>query len=238
MPVTGPKGAPPPRLSEIMAQLELAGEWRRAPRMVLDVARNAVRICGLERELDATDFVWLRLLATAADQDWTCDRDHPTQPAGAVTAARLLFARPGYGVLIDLAQWEAAAIRAAEAKGGTARLAAARQAGLTRTQGRDDSEAGQNLASAVEVWMERLATAAGRGEGALQAAQRDVIAELRGRIGSFTELRTHLEDMFGPALAHELVPPSDGAKGTHLGFPRVAHRLGGARTGFLTVVGA
>jgi len=237
--VPGPdaKGGPPPRLSVIQAQLALAGDWRRDPRMVLHPATNGATINGRHARLDPVDFVWLRLLAVAAAEGWTCANDNAPHEAGAVTAARVLFYKPNYGVLADLVGWVTKANDAAENAGGAAGLSAKRSAKMTMTGTRNATQAGLALHAAIEKWQGELAGSAAKGPMALGSQQAYIAVDLMDRIGSLTKLRTHLAAKFGQALASELCPKTRNTKAKSNELPTAAYRLGGARAGFLTVEG-
>lgn len=219
-----------PRLSAIIDQMNLAGAWLRAPAMRLDTRRNTVTINGETRPLDPMDFVWLRLLATAADEGWTSAEDRD-QPAGMVTAARLLYGRPGYGRLADLRLWYQEAMTAGLRGDEVARRAAQR----TELLGADDPRAAsRNLGARVTGWLAEISQGAARGDRVRRAAEEKAAEDLVAVIGSFSKLREELAAAFGKPLVEAMLPRARTKYSKVDGMPRAGWMLAGARPGFLS----
>ena len=208
-----------PRLSVIIQQMNLAGDWRRAPQMELNTWTNRVTINGCERFLDPMDFVWLRLLATAASEGWISPRDHG-QPPGAVTVARVLFG--GQDRLGDLRRWCMEATTAGTRGNDVVRLAA------LRTEAMDgEAEGGlgqQNLANRILEWKKEFGKAA-VAEELQETLQRNI-----------SKLEDHLEGKFGLPLAKALEMGSKGRRKPVDRIPQAAYGLSHAQKGFLKVI--
>lgn len=227
----GRTGAPLPRLSTIIDQMNLAGEWRRAPRLVLDVARNTAIVCGRTGALDLTDFTWLRLLATAAEEGWTSAQDIAAPPPGALSAMRLLSGAPGYARLRQLRLWFDHAVLAALRGTSADRKAAERLSSLTGSGG------SRNLKTKIDAWLAVLAEAGRRGPASLEARTVDVAAEIMTEIASFTKLRDELAKVFGLPLAGAMLPRPTRRPRRDDGLSLATYGLAGAAPGFLTVTG-
>ena len=223
-----------PRLSTILDQMNLAGDWLRAPRMELDVHLNAVTVNGRRQTMHPMDFLWLRLLATAAAEGWTSPRDHG-QPPGAVTVARLLFGPPDHGRLHDLRRWFEEAQTAGLRGDDVVRKAAQRTLALSEASG--DTNPGDNLGTKIFGWIGVMDAAAARGPATFDAKIVDVAKDILDTLGSFTKLRGQLADLFGVPLAEAMLPRHQKRSRKVDDLRQAAFTLNGVAPGFLHVVG-
>jgi CRISPR-associated protein (TIGR02584 family) len=213
-----------PRLSVIIGQMNLAGEWLRAPALALDPATNTATVCGEARRLDAVDFVWLRLLASAAHENWTCDQDGADQPPGAVTAARLLAGAGAAG----------GPARLDRLRGWFAEAEAARDHGPARRRSR-----ATGTEAKLRGWMADLATA--RKRQAPELLREDVLAVAENLVTelqtNISKLKTHVGAHFGLPLADAMLPGRTTRPRAVGEMPQAAYRLAGIAPGFLGPVG-
>ena len=223
-----------PRLSTILDQMNLAGDWLRAPRMELDVLCNAVTVNSCRQILDPMGFLWLRLLATAAQEGWTSPRDHG-QPPGSVTVARLLFGPPIHTRLHELRRWFEEAQTAGLRGDDVARKAALRTWALTEASG--DADPGDNLGTKIFAWIGVMDEAKLRGPSSFEAKLIDVAKDILAKMGSFTKLRQHLTTLFGAPLAEAMLPRRNDRPSPIDDLPQAAYTLNGAGPGFLQTVG-
>ncbi len=217
-----------PRLSAIIDQMNLAGEWLRAPRLTLDCATNSVTLCGTTRRIDTVDFVWLRLLATAADEGWTAPEDGPLQPPGAVTVARLLQGAPQYPRLKALRGWFA-----------LAETAALRGDAVTRNAAKREGAAG--MQAKLRGWLADLAASHRQNAARPDVLRRDLLAVADDLV---TALQSHISKLgdeiakeFGLPVAQAMLPRRDKRPRPRNGLSQAAYALAVAAPGFLTVTG-
>jgi hypothetical protein len=227
-----------PRLSAILDQMNLAGDWRRTPRLVLDPATNAVTICGRTRTFDPMDFVWLRLLATAAAETWTCPQDIPGQPPGAFTIARLLFGQPDHGNLARLRRWFEQAVVAGGRGDAAMRRSSSRTAALGEDAGDADGHESSNLGRKILLWQEDLRLSATAPAPQRRATLRRVWSEIEDSIKSFNGLRSQLAERFGTPLAEGILPRLGSRLRRADGLSQAAYALAGAGPGAVRVLAA
>lgn len=236
IPHRGKSNADLPRLSTIIGQMNLAGDWLRAPKMDLNPGTNTVTVCGRMRVLDPTDFFWLRVLATSADESWTSPRDSNAHTPGAITGARLLFGKPGYTRLDDLRDWYEQALSAGRSGGDEVKERAARRSeqllGMDNVLGENS---GRNLTAWILDWKSELSSSAGKSAEVRLLTEGDVVEDIVKLIGSFTELREHLAAAFGSPLAEAMLPKRTTRPRKVKGVSQAAYELNGARPGFLTL---
>lgn len=189
------------RLSEIIRQIDIANRFRRRPHIFLDASTNSVSICNHTVEFNIVPFAQLRLLATAAKENWGTNVEVRESPRGWFTIQHQKDENDqGYESLILLATYldDATRVALSKEKGEVGNFAAIKRDRNPQLAANND----------IRKWV-------GDYREKNKVSKDDPEANAKLWLKSFTGLKNELTEKFGRPLANLLIKrlPKKAVKG-------------------------
>lgn len=210
------------KMSEIMAQLDLANVFHRNPEITIDTTTNSISVCGVTRRFPIVSFIQFRLLAAARTTGWACEHDKPDDKKGWVSMPRLRWIGDTEFEALDLlSKWHHQAWQVALGDDrNPSHLTAVAEQQLFERDSPEANNKRTEFLHALPQRLQRLRTELSKG-----VANPETIIQLMDDawswLKSFHHLKNYCEGAFGLALSRDLVT----SKGSRSVSPRGIHGL-------------